>query len=375
MKIIIVSNFFYPENTPRAFRTTEIAKELSRRGHKVELYIPCKNEETYKLCNEYDIKYHNIHIPDWTGFNLSGNKITILLKRIVNRILNTYIIYPSIMYLKSIPEALSSQNDADMLISIAAPHTVHWGVDRVVRHNKSLTKCWIADCGDPFMLCKLDTFRKPFYFKYLEKSFCRHADFITVPVQSAIEGYYPEFAKKIRVIPQGFDFSQVRLKKYIENPAVTFAYAGSFIPNKRDPRPILDFLVKWGRDFKFIIYTNQPDYVKYYESTLREMLEIRPFVDRLTLIEEMSGYDFLLNIENGTSIQAPSKLIDYALSKRPILSISSSNLDEDKFKSFLNRDYSGQYQVKNIQQYNIVNVVSSFLKLQNNEQFEAYIGE
>jgi len=33
-KILIVSNAFYPEISPRSFRTTELAKELSRQGHK-----------------------------------------------------------------------------------------------------------------------------------------------------------------------------------------------------------------------------------------------------------------------------------------------------------------------------------------------------
>ena len=38
MKILIVSGFFYPQNTPRAFRTTELAKEFARLGHDV-VYI------------------------------------------------------------------------------------------------------------------------------------------------------------------------------------------------------------------------------------------------------------------------------------------------------------------------------------------------
>ena len=363
MKIIVVSNFFYPENTPRAFRTTEIAKELSRLGHKVILYIPHITDKTLEFCHSHQIECHPISIPHWNGFNLTGGKLVILFKRIVNRLLNTFLIYPSIVYLRSIPKALAHQKDFDLLISIAAPHTIHWGVNRAVRKNKQLTKCWIADCGDPFMLCKIDTFRKPFYFKYFEKSFCRKADFITVPVKSAIEGYYPEFAFKIRVIPQGFDFSQIRLRPYKANEVITFAYAGSFIPNTRDPKPIIDFLMTYKGDFKFVIYTNQPDYIESYKAILKDKLEIKSFVDRLTLIEQISGYDFLLNIENGTSVQVPSKLIDYALSGRPILSVSSINFDKEKLLRFLQRDYSMQYVVQNIEQYNITHVVSSFLML------------
>lgn len=366
MKVLIVSNFFYPEKTPRAFRTTEIAKELSRLGHEVILYIPDIEEETSKYCISHKIEYHKIDIPNWKGFKLNGPQYIVLIKRILNRLLGTFMMYPTIKYLKSIPKALSGQNHVDLLISIAAPHTIHWGVDRALRKRKCCTQCWIADCGDPFMLCRMDTFRKPYYFKTLEKSFCRRADFITVPIKSAINGYYPEFASKIRVIPQGFDFSEIIKGQYKENKRVTFAYAGSFIPGMRDPKPLLDYLATYKNDFLFIIYTNQPDYIKSYKNKLKDKLEIRSFVDRLTLIKQLSEYDFLINIENGTNVQAPSKLIDYALSKRPILSLSSINLDLDKFERFLNRDYSMQYVVDNIEQYNIVNVVSSFLKLCNN---------
>ena len=40
MKIIIISGFFYPQNTPRAFRTTELVKEFVRLGHNVTLFVP-----------------------------------------------------------------------------------------------------------------------------------------------------------------------------------------------------------------------------------------------------------------------------------------------------------------------------------------------
>ena len=44
--ILIVSNACYPELSPRAFRTTELVRELVRRGHRVTLLLP--NRETYR---------------------------------------------------------------------------------------------------------------------------------------------------------------------------------------------------------------------------------------------------------------------------------------------------------------------------------------
>lgn len=43
MRILIVSGSYYPDKTPRSFRTTELARELVRQGHKVDVFIPSNN--------------------------------------------------------------------------------------------------------------------------------------------------------------------------------------------------------------------------------------------------------------------------------------------------------------------------------------------
>jgi hypothetical protein len=37
MNILIISGSFYPINSPRSHRTTELAKELSRQGHDIKV--------------------------------------------------------------------------------------------------------------------------------------------------------------------------------------------------------------------------------------------------------------------------------------------------------------------------------------------------
>ena len=48
-KVLIVCCWFYPVNSPRAFRAAELAKELAFQGHDVTVLTP-KNEEIH---NEY----------------------------------------------------------------------------------------------------------------------------------------------------------------------------------------------------------------------------------------------------------------------------------------------------------------------------------
>lgn len=361
MKILIISGAFFPVRSPRSFRTTELAKEFCLQGHDVTVCIP-KTEYDYSLFkSKYPIKIDYIDIVNkpFSGTNL--------FVRGLNRLRVTYMQYPYIKYLKEIPKYLNRKGMFDAIISIAVPHPIHWGVDRALRNSKKpLSKVWIADCGDPFMLCTTDTFRNPFYFKAFEKSFCRRADYITIPVKDGIKGYYPEFHSKIRIIPQGFDFSEIKtVDEYHKNNVVTFAYAGGFIPGIRDPRPILDYLASIDIDFRFYIYTNQQSLISSYKQKLKDKLIISGYIDRRELIYKMSSYDFLLNLENGTNVQTPSKLVDYSLAKRPVLSIFSQNIDKEKFNEFLAGDYSHQTELPDVENYNIKNVVSLFIKLIN----------
>ena len=102
-----------------------------------------------------------------------------------------------------------------------------------------------------------------------------------------------------------------------------------------------------------------------FKDLLGDKLEIRKYIPRHDLVKVMSSMDFLINISNNSSVQTPSKLIDYSISKRPILNISTSFTDEEKenFESFVKSDYSAQYKVRNIEQYDSKNVCAKFINL------------
>jgi hypothetical protein len=82
----------------------------------------------------------------------------------------------------------------DLLISIAVPHTVHWGVAACRSTSHQIANTWVADCGDPYVGQENDSFKVPFYFSWVEKWFMRKADFISVPTNGAIAAYFPEFS-------------------------------------------------------------------------------------------------------------------------------------------------------------------------------------
>ena len=95
---------------------------------------------------------------------------------------------------------------------------------------------------------------------------------------------------------------------------------------------------------------------------LGEKLLIKSPIDRESLIHEMAKMDFVINFDNDNAIQRPSKLIDYAMSRRPILSFNHQTFRSEDFQAFLKGDYSAQYHV-DLEQYDIRRVVDQFEEL------------
>lgn len=364
MKILIVSAYFTPEITPRAFRTTELVLELLKRNHDVFLYIPYKNNDYTHLLE----KYSNLHISYLTDSEIHA-KLPLgkeMWKRGLRFLYSKYAqftCHPFIKLKKAIPVFFkNNMESSDLLVSIAAPHAVHWGVADSIEKGYIKTNKWIADCGDPFM--GDETLYRPFYFKKYEIKFCSLADYITVPIENAVTAYYPKFREKIKVIPQGFDFSEYKNLgcNYRRNMVPTFAYAGSLYLGYRDLNSFVSYLSTLNYDFKFIVYTPKSVLVDSYKNLLHDKLIIKSFIPRNKLLYELSTMDFLVNIENKGKAQLPSKLIDYALTNRPVLSVSN-RINKEKVLAFLKGDYKEKMLMPNLKTYEISNVVDKFLKL------------
>lgn len=361
-KILIVSAWFYPEITPRSFRTTELAKELAQQGHEVVVYIPFKGNSYTSFSKKYGVIIRNLGKLRFPNIRISSYPVLNFLSRTLRRILILLFEYPNIEFLFKVDKALKNEKGYDMLISIASPHSIHWGVAKSINKKNQIAKTWVADCGDPFMGSNISGYKKLFYFKHIEKWFCKKADVLTIPRVEMKENYYSEFHSKIKVIPQGFNFGENKIAKYVKNDIPTFAFAGLFIPKKRDPRQLMDFLVNYNHPFKFIIYSNNPDLITPYKDKLGDNLEIKKYIPRAKLIYELSKMDFLINISYDPIHQSPSKLIDYTFAGRPILNIPG-NLNETSIREFLNGNYTNQFKIENFDKFNIKNVVKQFLEL------------
>ena len=365
-RVLIISKAFYPEITPRSFRATELAKEFSKQGHDVTVLIDDKGFDYSDFSAEHTVRIK--HYGKLRCKPLKASRIRIIgdLKRKFGRLLFMLFDYPNIEISWRLKAALKKESGYDLAISIAVPYPIHWGMAWARTAGHRIAETWVADCGDPFMGNTLESFRYPFYFKYIEKWFSRKADYISIPTAGAMGSYYKEFHPKIKIIPQGFDLSDISLYKG-NNPSerIQFAYAGGVSASGvRSPIKLIQYLISQKQDFTFVVFATQgASYLRELAANAEGRIEVRDPLPRKQLLYELSKMDFLVNLDNGTLHQMPSKLIDYSLTGRPILNIYGENPDFKLVEQFLKRDYSGALTIENIDQYKIENVVKQFLNL------------
>lgn len=360
MRYVIIASGFFPRMGPRGLRTTELAKELSRQGHDVTVYALLGSYDYQEYSKKTGVKVKQLGISKWGKKDSDGKSHANIIRKAIVRFCGKRFWLPDSDLIPMVRRAIGREKGVDCLITIAKPHVIHYAA---ALSDLSEVRCWIADCGDPFTLNPFANY-PPRFVEY-EKLWSEKCDYITVPIQEAIQGYYSEFHHKIRVIPQGFNFDDVRLATYMPHDMPTFAYVGAVYKGLRDPDAFLRNISKLEKDFRFIIYGNSWHHFLPYKEMLGEKLQFGGKLSHDDMLTAISSMDFLINLNNNSGVQQPSKLIDYALSKRPFMSISSSFGEDEKylFMEFLHGDYSHQETFEGLENYNIKTVAKKFTEL------------
>lgn len=364
-KILIISRSFYPGNWPRAFRTTELAKEFSRQGHDVTV-ITHEKLEQQKIKDEYGIKIIDLGNKKWNAFSLNVKSVLVQkFVRIINKLSYWLLEYPNIELTFLISRILKNENSYDLLISVAHPYPVHWGVALATK-KKKIAKTWVADCGDPYMKQDNTSLLPPFYFKFIDDWFMSKADFITIPIVEALQAYNKKYHAKFRIIPQGFKLDEIKLYEGpLSSDKIIFGYAGMFIPGKRDPAELLAYLNELDESylFEFHIWTHSPHLIKPFLNKSKNRIILHEVVPRSEVLFELSKMHFLINFANQGTTQSPSKLIDYAILGKPVLSVKYGQLDKKSVLEFLTGNYASSMQLPDIENYKIEKIAELFLGL------------
>ncbi len=368
MKIHILTGHFYPQLHPRAFRANELALEFSRRGHNVTV-TNCWTMTDF----DYDAyaKVNNLTIVNLgltqTKSDQSGKKAMFSADNKLSsflRFLKEYLLAGTVpIRANRIAQNLAIAPNTDLVIALSTPFSCLWGVSKYMnKHGKHFVA--IADSGDPFYYSK--QYSKAPWFKIIERNVYKGFDFLTIPTENAIPLYSPLIEEeKIKIIPQGFKMDNLNLYKGDYNGPVRIAYAGVFYRDIRNPEFLFRHLAKSEQEFELYLFMRSRDslideYLVKYPS-LQGKIKVSS-LPHDELLYELSRMHFLVNIENLSNTQMPSKLIDYGMAGRPIFSCNEKSFSPEKLNQFMEGNYEGKLEI-DIQRYNIKRIVNEIQEL------------
>lgn len=376
MKIAILTAVFHPELHPRAFRAYELAKEFAKQGHEVEVFLltRIKGFDYKQLSRELHIKIalfplYTRELGAQNAFQKT-NPILQWIHRGYRWMLEYFLAGNLFSYSTRIAQSLKQEmKEQDMVIALSTPFMDLLGLAKYIHQQPQSTTqktVFIADSGDPFYYSQQT--KRALYFKWIEKWVYRHFDYLTIPTSDAIPAYIPLIPKeKIQIIPQAFNMRNVQLAPTPTGDVPTFAYAGVFYQDIRNPEFLFQHLCTLTEDFLFHVYLRHRDpyttsLLNRYQQILGEKLVVHYSIKRTELLYQLSQCHFLINISNTTTTQLPSKLIDYGITQRPIYSFDKQSFEPQVFELFMHGDYSNAMAI-DIHPYDIEVVTQQFLDL------------
>lgn len=351
MKILLISFFDLEETTPRAFRAKTLFDAFKKLGHDVELVTSRPSRKSKKYISE----------------SRSKGRFNIFFRSIVSKLLSRLVPDGKVFFQACKVYPKLRNKSADITISIGLPFSIHLMTALAIRLGRLKTGKVIADYGDPYSGNPIS--EKPFYAKSLERWMLTNFDKIAVPLESAKAAYSKVVVSRnqIKAIPQGCNIRRDFSKNYTRHTIPTFAYAGVLYKKIRDPSSFFEELTKIKTPFIFHFYTDfgnshTMSILEPYVKKLAGKLHIHGKVPRDECIEILSHMDFLVNFSNMSTIQAPSKLIDYTLSSRPFIEIAQGQKVFHDFNRYLAGDYSG-FVSPDISSFDEMLVANKFISL------------
>lgn len=87
MKVLIITQYFLPENPPGAHRLSSLAKSLVQGGHEVEVLTSFPNYPNLCVMEGYKVKFHSKELMD--GYTIHRNWVYLnARKKVIHRLLN-----------------------------------------------------------------------------------------------------------------------------------------------------------------------------------------------------------------------------------------------------------------------------------------------
>lgn len=349
MRILIITPYFWPPNSPRAYRWSTISKYLVGRGH--DVLVLTANDEKMKVDPHYgDVRQVGMSTPDKMVTSDKSASRNFPMRTWVKKLFQ-FFMWPDesgwwghTAILDGLPMVKEFQ--PEVMISVSWPFSAHLA-GRAIHY--SLRIPWMVDIGDPFHLGCWPPRNNQWFYKgrnaKIELEILNSAVCPVVTTESLKEIYDEALSSsKCEVIGPMCSPIPVDLKNIRKGSEINIGYFGSLYEGIREPSFLKPFFGGFidnpkMRQVHFHFYGNYKiEHVKAIRKLAdgNQKVTFHAPVSREEVIERMNSMDVLLSLGNLSVTQLPSKIVDYAVTGRPILHITQSPSDPviDFFKGY-----------------------------------------
>lgn len=382
MNLLIVTYKYAPAVDPRAFRWTAIAEHWAAKGHVVDVICAWEGgllkEESLNGVRVHRVGGPILHVlrerltgssvgkavekntgqepgkygPGQAKRSTVFSSANYLINKVVEKVF--WPDYAWTWYFPARREAfrLLRSRPYDGVISVSVPFTSHLVGICLKKNIPDIP--WIVDIGDPFSFLRDVRVNNFALYERLnfscERKVLDKADAITVTTQSTMceyIKYFPTCSGKIRVIPPLFSISEDYRG---DDPAssdgdkIRLVFVGTLYHAIRNPRCLLSLFTRLlqselGDRLEMHIFgsvNDCGDLFDPYESLIGNKIFLHGTVERRVVYRAMRESNVLVNIGNTTSYQLPSKVVEYASTRKPVLNIVKFGEDSsaDFFSSY-----------------------------------------
>jgi glycosyltransferase involved in cell wall biosynthesis len=352
-KVLIISFQYWPALNARAFRWTALAEDWARKGR--DVHVVCArlpDRPAVEVVN--GVKLHRVGNA-WierlrgAGVPIANNGTTAkrnAIRRVVTaaaRAIWHAIYWPD----TSCTWYFAARGKARELVAALAPEAVvsvspaftAVAVGRTLAAGKPKRFHWLIDLGDPFSFAEEAPPNNLRLYRRLNVRFERGcfaaADSVSVTTGDTRDRYaalFPESAHKIAVIPPLVALPEAGsgIENGLRSDRRRLAFLGRLYPTIRRPDFLLALFAAFaegpgGERYELHFYGEtwecQASFAPYGHMLGRNLFLHGP-VPRDRAASAMRSADFLINIGNDTRYQLPSKIVEYAMTGRPILNLA-----------------------------------------------------
>lgn len=336
MKVLFITRSFYPNGDASGAVIGNLGLALKEKGIFVSVIALTKNKDDEAYSNWHGIEVKNIYVPEihelkyvkkeWKNAPLI-HSVTLLKKAYFKILRKTFPIYKDLVIdpvlfsnYKKILRNKEYLKDFDVCIATLMPHEL------ILAVLKSSLKI-------PFVLYQLDTFwnndlftaensekRKKFEFEAAELS----AFVLTTPlIYNINKNIRPDLTSKI--IPTEFPMItniSYEVERSNDDGKYHCVFLGNLYKKIRPPEKVVHFIsVIKDKNIVFDFYGDMQQLIVEASdySLAEEMIRLFGIVPSYEAEQKKKSADILVNIDNTSIAQVPSKVFEYMCTGKPII--------------------------------------------------------